>query len=278
MRPHMGWLVRKCESCGAAFQFKVARMKQGTPGRFCSLKCLHAWMRGRKMSDTPRDEMARLYREEGWTMPRLAEHFGMSLSTIGHHLNKAGVQRRPPSGANLRWPETQAKIAAGLRRGTAHPHYRAVPMDRVMAEYQAGHSTLAIARHLGVSDHLIQTRLQQAGIPLRASGFGRQQLARDGHPVRSGWERIVDDWLTDQGIEHTVEPRIPFAITKWCADFFARGHYLEVWGVEGSRTYDAKRAAKEAHYRRYRLLHLGITPAELGRQDFSALAPLHGTD
>ena len=255
MRPHLGWIERTCETCGATFPFAVKRVREGTPGRFCTVRCRGVWMRDRKISDTPRDEMARLYREEGWTLPRLAEHYGLSLSTVGYHLTRAGVVRRPPTGANLLTPETLAKKDAGRLRGTRHPYYHHVPVEAIVADYLAGSSAGAIAGRYGCSTTLVFARLAAAGVVLRPAGFGRRQVAGDGHPVCSGWERLVDDWMSERGVEHSVEPAIPFAATRWRADFFARGHYVEVWGVYGGAAYDARRTAKEAHYRQHALPH-----------------------
>ena len=271
---HLGWVERICGTCGATFRVPVAHLNAGRPANYCTRPCARASRRGLKISATPREEMARLYREEGWTLPRLAEHYGLSLSTVGYHLSKAGVVRRPPTGANLLTPEALAKKDAGRLRGTGHPHYHDVPVEALVREYVAGASARAIAGRYGCSDQLVYSRLTAAGVALRPAGFGRRQFAADGHPVCSGWERLVDDWLSEQGVEHSVEPAIPFAVNRWRADFFAHGHYVEVWGVYGSPSYDARRAAKEAHYRQHGLPQVGITSAEVHRGDYAALAPL----
>lgn len=94
------------------------------------------------------DELAeaiRLYVDEHWTTPQIAERFGVTAPCIKHRLNAAGIQLRPPG---TRWydPEDDEKIAA---------------------LYRGGLSMAAVARRLGVSDHRVVCGLKRLGVPSR---------------------------------------------------------------------------------------------------------------
>lgn len=71
------------------------------------------------------------------------------------------------------------------------------------------------------------------------------------HQVRSTYEMRVDNWLADHGLDHEVEPRMPFT-SNWRADFRVGDTFIEVWGVSGKPAYDEKKAAKIAAFRRHR--------------------------
>jgi hypothetical protein len=61
----------------------------------------------------------------------------------------------------------------------------------------------------------------------------------------------VDNWLTDHGLDHEVEPRMPFT-SNWRADFRVGDTYIEVWGVIGWPSYEKKKEAKVAAFRAHR--------------------------
>ncbi|GAA3764763.1 sigma factor-like helix-turn-helix DNA-binding protein [Salinactinospora qingdaonensis] len=90
-------------------------------------------------------EVIRLYRDEGWSMNRLAAHMGVSLDTISRRLHRAGVVRTPhtPSPTRL------------------HPD------DETFVLYRHGAHPRAIATALGLNPRTVQSRLTKA----RARGW-----------------------------------------------------------------------------------------------------------
>ncbi|GAA3748367.1 hypothetical protein [Salinactinospora qingdaonensis] len=90
-------------------------------------------------------EVIRLYRDEGWSMNRLAAHVGVSLDTISRRLHAAGVVRTPhtPSPTRL------------------HPD------DETFVLYRRGAHPRDIATALGLNPRTVQSRLTKA----RARGW-----------------------------------------------------------------------------------------------------------
>ncbi|WP_413769094.1 hypothetical protein [Rhodococcus pyridinivorans] len=71
---------------------------------------------------------------------------------------------------------------------------------------------------------------------------GIRTIAADGHVCLSIAEKIIDDWLTSYGIDHTKEPRYPNS--KFRADFEVDGKFIEFFGLAGNPDYDARIAEK----------------------------------
>lgn len=59
--------------------------------------------------------------------------------------------------------------------------------------------------------------------------FGVTQFAKDGHKCNSESERIIDDFMVANGIEHEREPLYPG--TKYRADWLVNGNYVEFFGM-----------------------------------------------
>lgn len=122
--------------------------------------------------------------------------------------------------------------------------------EELTALYEQGKSTEEIGSMFGVTGRPISRLCREYGIPLRESGWewSKRHSCLDGHLVRSTYEKRVDDWLYQNGIEHSYEVPLPFD-TRWHCDFLANGKYIEIWGVRDSAKYAERRVRKVALYR-----------------------------
>lgn len=258
MLPHL--IERRCETCGVTFLVARWQLRHGAC-RFCSRACYGLTQRGTTRRSADRAEMVRLYCEERLSCREIGARFGLTLGGVSHHLRGAGVTIRPPDGSHLAEAGNRAKRFAATPRGVAHGNYRAVPLDGLVAAYVSGLSAERVGARFGVSDSLVLARLRAAGVVRRRRGFTEWQTAPDGHRVQSGLELQVDDWLRLHGVAHETQPRVPFH-PSWRADFLARGHYIEVWGMRLKGRYAARRLAKLAHYRAHGLALIGVEPRD----------------
>ncbi|QKW15380.1 hypothetical protein [Verrucosispora sp. NA02020] len=180
-----------------------------------------------------RDELYRFVYVEHLGYRKIAERYGVTYSAVGHWLAAHGIAK--------------PTVWQTRRRGQ---HVHLPGPDELERRYAEGESTSSIAAEFGVSSGTIGQRCREYGIKLRRNGWqgGRRWECADGHLARSVYEQRVDDWLTEHGYAHEVEPRLP-GDRRYAADFLVAGIYVEVWGVEGSATYDARRERKTRLYR-----------------------------
>jgi transposase len=200
----------------------------------------------RGMTPPDRDTLFRLVHVEHKSYDELAEIFGFERTAVRWWLDKFGIDRPTCWGTR--------------RRGAVLPD---PPNESTLRDlYESGLSAEAIGDRYGVSHSVVLVWCKQFGIDRRPAGFtGERYLCRDGHEVRSLYEVTVDDWLFSHDVPHVIEPRLPFDPRNLCrADFLANGWYIEVWGVQGSRTYNEKRRWKREMFRSYRLplIELGV--------------------
>ncbi|MDF3284987.1 hypothetical protein [Gordonia sp. N1V] len=94
--------------------------------------------RPRRYTDDDVARWRRLLDEEGWTLRSLAEHVGVSDSTIKRRVGRRDVRTGPPE-------------------------YDITP-DEAVAEYEAAGSEEAAAKTFGVSRSVIRRRLYLAGL------------------------------------------------------------------------------------------------------------------
>ena len=235
------------------------------------------------------------YEEELASTGEIADWCDIAETTARRWLSEAGVQIRPPGKSvqrlgkepptaedlwRLMWEEylTYDQIAAlfdadrtavpywldkhGIPRRTAsQTAWKGVELtqEEFLERYESGESLKSIAGDFAASWQTVRELAIAWGMTLRPSGWyvGPPIVCADGHVVRSTYEKRVDDWLTEQGLGHEYEPTTPFP-SRWRADFRVGDTYIEVWGVRGQATYEAKKRAKVQAYRRHgiRLIEL----------------------
>lgn len=197
------------------------------------------------------DELRRMIHGEHLSYLEIAARFGVDDSAVQHWLRRHGIPR--------------PRVWDTRRKGRV---VREPTADELRALYDEGLSAARIGDRLGLSESAILVRLAGHGIARRDGGWqgGRRWTCADGHRVRSSYEQRVDDWLSANGVEHVVEPPLPFGSTSR-ADFLARGWYVEVWGVVNRRDYAKRKGEKRALYATH-----GLPLIEINPDDFSAAA------
>lgn len=204
-----------------------------------NIKCRAAsrGLANRGIAAPTREDLYRLVHEEFRTYREIAALYGVDPSAVRLWLIKHGISR----------PDTWQS-----RRGAPMPPLPGA--DELRALYNQGKSIRAIAKHYGVSYGTIEALCNQFGIVRRPDGWngGKRLTANDGHQVRSVYELQVDNWLTAHGIAHIYEPPLP-PDRRFRADFLANGWYIEIWGVTGSKSYQARQERKRALYKEHGL-------------------------
>lgn len=113
--------------------------------------------------------------------------------------------------------------------------------------------------------------LHAAGIlegPYRETNRGVHCMASDGHLCYSLAEKMIDDWLTDQGIPHEREPKYPRDIDlnpqgTLRADWKVGEAYIEYFGLAGNEKYDEKTAKKIKLAQKANLILISLYQHEL---------------
>lgn len=90
---------------------------------------------------------------------------------------------------------------------------------------------------------------------------GKMITCKDGHVVRSHYERALDNAFTAHGIEHEYEPRLPFD-RRFASDFLVGDVYIEVWGMVGWKPYEKQMKKKKKLYEENNLKLFSVYPED----------------
>ncbi|MBI2112971.1 MAG: hypothetical protein HYT50_00100 [Candidatus Wildermuthbacteria bacterium] len=86
--------------------------------------------------------------------------------------------------------------------------------------------------------------IKAAGLHPNPIRFAERQIAKDGHSCDSIAEKLIDDWLSSHNITHSRNT--PYPNTKYTADFFVDGKFVEFFGLAGElNAYDETIKRKE---------------------------------
>lgn len=167
--------------------------------------------------------------EERLSYAKIAERYGVNPAAVAHWLDKHHIPR----------PRCTTDAFG----------------DVIVDRYLRGETAAAISESLSLSRTTIYKILRTRGVRRRPSGWngGVRHIASDGTEVRSTYERRVADWLIKHGVGYRYEPPLPFKDRAFRADFLANGWYIEVWGIQKSDAYAAKRELKRSLYRTHAL-------------------------
>lgn len=249
------------------------------------------------------DELRRLYEDERWTSRQIAARFGVDKITILRWLKAEGIEVRPTGrglahrGGDIPDAETLHRLVHDEHLSyraiakiydvdfTAVPHWldlrgvdrptvwqtrrkgvpAAEPTEQELRQRVAsGEPLRAISQDYGVSATVLAIRCRSYGIELLPSSrYGRHTICQDGHPARSSYEAAVDDWLSEHGVSHEVEPQYPFD-RRYKADFLVDSTYIEIWGVVNSTRYERRRRYKVRQCQAF-----GLDLVEIEGSDFN---------
>ena len=98
--------------------------------------------------------------------------------------------------------------------------------------------------------------------------FADGARATDGHWVRSKAEALIDNWLYMNGLVHAYERKLPVQEEAFC-DFYLpqRKVYIEYWGLEENPKYAARKQAKIAVYKKYKMALIELGEKEVENLD-----------
>lgn len=92
--------------------------------------------------------------------------------------------------------------------------------------------------------------------------------ATDGHWVRSKAEALIDNWLYMNGLVHAYERKLPVSEEAFCDFYLPQGKvYIEYWGLEENPKYAARKRAKIAIYKKYKMALIELGEKEVENLD-----------
>ena len=92
--------------------------------------------------------------------------------------------------------------------------------------------------------------------------FAKKFIAKDGHICDSFAEKIIDDWLYSNNVEH--QRNIPYPNGSYTADFLIKGELIEFLGLNGElKEYDKNTKLKEKLAEKHKLKLIKIYPKDL---------------
>ena len=105
--------------------------------------------------------------------------------------------------------------------------------------------------------------VQAAGFKPNPILYAEKQVANDGHKCDSLAEKIIDDWFTENNIEHTREVFYPNS-KKFKVDFVVNGQWIEFFGLAGSnKEYDDGIKKKILIAEKFNLPFIALYPKDL---------------
>ena len=92
--------------------------------------------------------------------------------------------------------------------------------------------------------------------------FAKKHIANDGHKCDSFAEKVIDDWLSSNSIEH--QRNIPYPNSRYTVDFLVGKKFIEFFGLNGElKKYDKNTRIKKELAKRYKISLIKIYPKDL---------------
>lgn len=204
----------------------------------------------------------------------LADEYGVTSAAILYQLKRMGITRSV--GDSIRM-STKPRQSPPHKSGNDHPRFKNLPIKDIVKFYDEGWSTSELGLFYQITGASIASRLRAAGVTIRKQGFSGVHICSDGHKVQSRWEYAVDNWLSRNEIPHVVHPVCPWDVGKknpHRADFFAKGYYIEMWGIINNDKYDARKADKIKMYISFGFHLIEIYPNDIINGTFLPLRVL----
>lgn len=202
-----------------------------------------------------KEELEKLYINKYMSYKEIGEIYKTDISNVGIWFKKYGIKPR--------------KCGEG-KKGKKFVMPTKKEIHNLYIDKKLTSAEIATIFH--TTDTTICKIIKDYGFETRPNiWLGRKFIkCKDGHEVRSNLERIVDDYLYDNNIEHEYEKRLPNEAYRYMTDFYAKNTYIEIWGVQNSKSYEEKRKKKEKIYAKYNLKLISLEP-----QDFRELNILY---
>ncbi len=198
-----------------------------------------------------KEHLKELYVNKYLSMEKIGEKLKINPQTVARRLFKSGIKKRNCSEARL-------------------PKNFIPPAKEELEKLYVfeNRSSCEIAEKYNVSHRYIISLLRKYQIQVKGNIFTRGNhtiKCKDGHLVRSSQERLIDDWLFENGISHYYEKRIH--TTRKTADFYIPDIdlYIEFLGLNGKDFYDERNKNKEDIYKKLSLNYTFVYPSSDSR-------------
>lgn len=290
-------MIASCIKCGTEFKTQPSLVKNGK-GKYCSRKCVRAASShnfdkkmleemyiNRKMTSREiakelntdkvvilrylkkykipvrnmheakyknteyipnKDDLIRDYHENWLSFDKIANKYNIAKSTVENLFKRYKIEVRDFNVTRL---------------GREYIEPTKEELVELYVEQQL--NATEIGRVFNCQSPVILRRLKEHGIEARANIFGYDKLleCKDGHKVRSCYERAFDNALYRLGVDHEYEPRIP-ADKRYASDFKVGNVYVEIWGVQGNKKYEERKEKKRTLYKKHNLTLFEIYPED----------------
>jgi len=199
-----------------------------------------------------KEHLYELYVNQYLSIEGIAERLHISTITVSRKLLKYGIKKR------------------GISKARLPKHFIPPTKEELESLYVfENRSSLEIGERYNVSHRYIISLLRRYQIKVKENIFTRKNhivKCKDGHAVRSSQERLIDDWLFENGILHYYEKQIPN--TKKSADFYIPNIdlYIEFLGLNGKDFYDERNKNKEDIYKKLSLNYIFIYPSKKSKE------------
>ena len=127
--------------------------------------------------------------------------------------------------------------------------------------YLKGNSLETIGKICGCSRTTISHRFKENNLMVKPSGYGyRRCICKDGHIVRSDYEKKIDDFFYENNIVHKYED---LHVDKYTPDWHVNNDIIvEMWGID-KPFYNDRQKAKIACYKNKGFCVINIYPDDL---------------
>lgn len=181
-------------------------------------------------------------RREGSTHREIAATLGISTGTADLWVKGISITPEQKRAIEERrnthrfTPEERIVVLARLAKAREEQRYSSEELIEKIKEFHVIHGRIPLKRdfnslriyrqHFGSWNNAIRV----AGFEPNPVLFSKRHVARDGHVCDSFTEKVIDDWLFENGFVH--ERNVPYGATKFTADFqlFDR-HVIEFFGL-----------------------------------------------
>ena len=211
------------------------------------IRDIYTQRKGEKYSIPTKEELENLYFKKYMTFKEIGKVYKTEQSNIGVWFKKYGIK---------------ARNSGESKKGKDFVMPTRDQIKDLYIEKESTSSEIATLFH--ATNTTICKIIKDYGFETRPNIWnGRKFLkCKDGHEVRSNLEKIVDNYLYDNNIEHEYERRLPGKYYRYMTDFYVKGTYIEIWGVTHNQKYEEKRKKKEMAYKTCNLKLLSLEPED----------------
>ncbi len=232
---------------------------------------IKSWNKGLSIED---ERVAKLVKNLHEKQLKKLQETRIKLSTTLKKLHSEGKIKTWNKGLTKEMDSRIAKSSERLRLlriGSIPWNKQKIPDKEELIHYyvEKSYSLEDIAEIYKSNPSTVSDWLKHHGIQARKSLYGRKErlICKDGHKVRSSYEKRVCNWLSKHSIFHKYEPCYLTEDGKKIEvmpDFlivspdYEKFCFIEIWGLSGVKKYDEKIIRKRKWYqtRNWRLLEI----------------------